>query len=142
MQSWVHAAREYGRLSKQVGYRFDDSYSWSGKSLRDIARRLGRTSRGFWSDYEFFYAISSSMVHSTAMSIREYMRRPFGSSYQQLSQRRPYHQDTPILASSWCLLQGMLTAADHNVIAKDYDLARLTLDTQQLLSTLKYILEK
>jgi hypothetical protein len=143
MGRWIASARKYGRMTKRSPYIFNEKANWSGKSVREIVKILNPEYPGLWSDYETFYAISSGIVHSTAMSIQEYMRLDStGYSYRELSVRRPYLAHVPLVTASWCLAVGMLVATDHNIVARDFDLARATLDARQLLETLKWAIEK
>jgi Family of unknown function (DUF5677) len=143
-KKWVEAAREFGRESKSLTLVSENSRGWAGKSTREMARLLDRKGwKGTWADYEVFYGLASKIAHSSAMSMQEYLKlaQP-GGSYQQLSNRRKYLEHVPLLACFWCLIMVRLTALDHNRVAKDYDLARLGLDTEGFLLNLRGVLER
>ena len=138
-KKWVVAAQFYGSASRQTPHNANDSQGWSGKSLREIARLLdrkrsrGRKGEGFWSDYEFFYRLASAVTHTGAMSIQEYMKQPLLTRYRQLSSHRRYFREIPALACIWSLDIGRWCARSHLKAVRDYDLARVTIDTEHFL---------
>ncbi len=147
LNRWKDSAQIYGSAAKvaarRVGHDFDDGRGWSGKSLRDIVRLLEKKGhRRLWADYEFFYPISSALVHSTVSSMRAYLANPQANCYRELSHRRSYFSDVPLLACSWSLVVGMVCALEHSKMGRDYDLARAISDVKQYLETVHYELER
>lgn len=145
--SWRQAcktyAAKYGRDAKLCPYEFEDTKSWSGKSLREIVRLIDRKRgiEGVWTDYEFFYSIGSAISHASSLSMQEYMTKPALTSYRRLAHRRGYLRDLPILACRWCLAIGSQCAVEHYQGNKDTRLAEANFHVRLLLDTLASDLE-
>jgi hypothetical protein len=143
LNRWRNEAQKHGRAAKASVHDFDEARGWSGKSLREMVRLLERKGfHGIWLDYQFFYPLFCALAHTTPTSMREYMARPYRTSYRQIPSRRRYFWDIPLFASSWCLLVGGLCANDHCLIAPDDELARVLIEISQFLETLKFHIEK
>ena len=143
LRVWKDGARRYGRAEKYAPYEYEQR-GWSGKSLSEIVRLLKKKRyQGIWGDYEFFYTLSSAVSHSSPLSIQEYMRRPFRTSYRQLSHRRPYLRKLPVLACYYCLRIGHCCAHDHyHLLEKTDALAGVLFEGYHLLRTLVEELER
>lgn len=118
---WKAAAARYGRAAKNLPYEFGDARGWSGKSLREIVRVLEKDgSEGTRSAYEFFYGLGSAVAHSSAQSMQEYLRPPYGTSYKGYGHRPGYLRDLPMLTCRWCLITGLASAQEHFLLDEDF----------------------